>query len=139
MFFTPGTVNLASRSLLPSIAQRPWSDYYLDYMKDRDIYQGQNAALFVDAWLTQLWSTINVVNIGKATAQGWGGWRMGVYATLGGGVMSEIVVDVLVLTTLLTIIDPYDRHNWGVDDLARGVVENNPKMDWSKMTFGTVV
>jgi len=73
MFFTPGTVNLASRSLLPSIAQRPWSDYYLDYMKDRDIYQGQNAALFVDAWLTQLWSTINVVNIGKATAQGWGG------------------------------------------------------------------
>jgi len=64
---------------------------------------------------------------------------MGVYATLGGGVMSEIVVDVLVLTTLLTIIDPYDRHNWGVDDLARGVVENNPKMDWSKMTFGTVV
>jgi len=137
MFFTPGTVNLASRSLLPpSITQRP---SIFDYLKGREIYWGQDAALFADAWLTQLWSTINVLNISKATAQGWGGWRMGIYATLGGGVVSEIVVDVLVLTTLLTIIDPYDRHNWGVDDLARGVVENNPKMDWSKMTFGTVV
>ena len=139
MFFTPGTVNLASRSLLPGISQKPWSDYYLDYMKDRDIYWGQNAALFADAWLSQLWSTINVVIIGKASLQGWGGFRLGIYASLGAGIVSEIVVDVLVLTTAMTIIDPYDRHNWGIDDLARGVVTNNPQMDWSKMTFGTVV
>jgi hypothetical protein len=137
--YLPGSVNLATRSLIPGITQRPWSDYYLDYMEDRDIYHGQDLALFVDAWLDQLWSTINILNISKATFQGWAGWRMGVYLTLGGGIISEIVLDVLILTTAITLIDPYDKHNWGVDDLARGVVENNPKMDWSKMTFGTVV
>ena len=131
---------IAPQGMIQQVSQEiDWSKYYLDYMKNREIYWGQDAALFVDAWLDNLWSTINVVNIGKATGQGWMGFRLGIYATLGVGIATEIALDVLILTTAMTIIDPYDMHNWGVDDLARGVVENNPKMDWSKMTFGTVV
>jgi len=108
-------------------------------MENREIYWGQDAALFADAWLDNLWSALNIVNIGKASVQGMIGWRMGLYSTLTLALATEIAVDVLLLTTGYTLIDPTDKHNWGIDDLASGVVEATPHMDWSKMTFGSVV
>lgn len=129
--------NITSNPIIEQVTQRPWSDYYLDYMEDRQIYWDQDEALFVDAWLDNLWSTLNVANISKASLQGLAGWRLGVYATLGGGIIAEIVVDVLILTTAMTLVDPYDKHNWGVDDLVSGAVSSGHKLDWSKVTsFG---
>jgi hypothetical protein len=127
---------VATHDLIPS-QNRPWSDYYLDYM-DRDIYWGQDAALFADAWLSNLESVLNVANIGKASAQGFLGWRMGLYSTLTIGVATEIVVDVLILTTAITLVDINDQHNWGLDDLVEGATQNTKgTLDWSKMTgFG---
>jgi hypothetical protein len=140
-FFIPGAVpTISSSGKIPQPSHEvDWSKYYLDYM-NRDIYWGQDAALFADAWLENLKSVINIGNIGKATGQGWLGWRLGIYSTLFGGIVTEIVVDVLILTTAITIIDPNDQHNWGVDDLVRGAVTSDHKLDWSKVTsFGSVV
>ena len=66
--------------------------------------------------------------MGKAVIQGTIGWQMGVYGSLSLGILTEVFIDVLVLTTALTIVDPSDQHNWGLDDLARGVVENNREL-----------
>ena len=140
-FFIPGAVpTIAPQGMMPTVSQEiDWSKYYLDYT-NRDIYWGQDAALFASAWLENLESTINIANIGKATGQGWVGWKFGLYRLLSVGIMTEILVDVLVLTTAITLVDPHDQHNWGVDDLVKGAVASDHKLDWSKVTsFGSVV
>ena len=133
-FYLPGETSPAVTMLE---ATTDWSKYYLDYMQDRETYWDQDAALFVDAWVGNLESVLNIGNMGKAVIQGTIGWQMGVYGSLSIGILTEVFIDVLVLTTALTIVDPSDQHNWGLDDLARGVVENNRELDWSKVTFGT--
>jgi len=130
-FYLPGAT---SPSVTMLEATTDWSKYYLDYMNDREQYWDQDAALFADAWVDNLASVLNIGNMGKAVIQGTIGWQMGVYTSLSIGILTEVVVDVLVLTTAITIVDPYDQHNWGVDDLVRGAVENTPHLDWSKVT-----
>ena len=136
-FYLPGATT-PSVTLIE--ATTDWSRFYLDYMKNRETYWNQDAALFADAWLSNLESVLNIGNMGKAAIQGTIGWKMGLYSTLSLGILTEVVIDVLVLTTAITIVDPSDQHNWGLDDLVSGAIENTPHLDWSKVTsFGSVV
>jgi hypothetical protein len=133
-FYLPGATS-PSVTMIESTTD--WSKYILDYMTDREMYWGQDAALFADAWVGNLESVLNIGNMGKAAIQGTIGWKMGIYGSLSLGILTEVVVDVLILTTAITIVDPYDQHNWGLDDLVSGAVENTPHLDWSKVTsFG---
>ena len=135
-FYLPGAT---SPSVTMLEATTDWSKYYLDYMHDREIYWGQDAALFADAWIDNLSPVLNLANLSKAGIQGSMGWRIGLYSTLWLGIATEVVIDVLVLTTAMTIIDPSDKHNWGLDDLVSGAIENTEgTLDWSKVTsFGS--
>jgi hypothetical protein len=140
-FYLPGAT---TPSVTMIEATTDWSKFYLDYMNNRETYWGQDAALFADAWVGNLQSVLNIGNMGKATIQGTIGWKMGLYSTLTVGILTEIVVDVLVLTTAITIVDPTDQHNWGLDDLSRGYEKNwgDELMSsgmWKNISFGSVV
>jgi hypothetical protein len=140
-FYLPGAI---SPSVTVIEATTDWSRYYLDYMTNRETYWNQDAGLFADAWIGNLKSVLNIGNLGKAAIQGTIGWKMGLYSTLSVGILTEIVVDVLVLTTAITIIDPTDQHNWGLDELARGYEKNwgaevMSSGMWKNISFGSVV
>jgi len=117
-----------------------WS--IIDYKPSTYLGKGDVSAEFLMAFSDYTFGgPIELMALKSLTQAGLGTFFIGtgIYATLGTAALFELAMDFLILGTAVTLVDPSHKWRGGVDDLAIGVVEATPGMDWSKMTFGTVV